>query len=87
MQREVQGAVERETREGGVGPRSGGAARQGGQDGTHHGALRDRFKTVCEVSRFTIQFLTQFSVVQTLLETVKSLKYYIGLNNKYHTVL
>lgn len=46
--------MERETREGGLGSRPGGAARQSGQDGTHHGALRDRFETVCEVSRFTI---------------------------------
>lgn len=58
MQGKMQGAVERETCEGGFGPRSGGAARQGGQDWTHHGALRDRLETVREVSRFTIRFLT-----------------------------
>lgn len=49
MQGKVQSAVERETREGGVGSRPGGPACQSGEDGTHHGALRDRSKTIREV--------------------------------------
>lgn len=84
----MQSAVERETREGGLGPRPGVAARQSGQDRTHHGALRDRSKTVREVSRFTIQvfYNTRFLVMQFLLEAVESSKYYtLRLNNKYRT--
>lgn len=50
VQGKVQSAVERETREGGVGPRPGGPACQSGEDGAHHGALRDRSETVREVS-------------------------------------
>lgn len=49
VQGKVQSAVERETREGGVGPRPGGPACQSGEDGAHHGALRDRSKTIREV--------------------------------------
>lgn len=48
VQGKVQSAVERETREGGVGPRPGGPACQSGEDGAHHGALRDRSETVRE---------------------------------------
>lgn len=61
MQGKMQGAVERETREGGPGPRSRDATRQGGQDGTHHGTLRDRPKTIREVSPFIIRFIIRFS--------------------------
>lgn len=50
MQGQMQGAVEREACEGGLGSRPGGAARSGGQDGTDHGALRDRSEAVREVS-------------------------------------
>lgn len=53
MQRKVQGAVERETREGGVGSRARGAACQSRQDGAYHGALRDRPEAVREVRRST----------------------------------
>lgn len=49
MQRQMQSTVEREAREGGLGPRPGGAARQGSENGTYHGALRDRSETVREV--------------------------------------
>lgn len=61
VQREMQGAVERETREGGLGPRPGGAARQGGQDGAHHGALRDRSEAVREVSRCRFFYSLNFT--------------------------
>ncbi|XP_076765419.1 uncharacterized protein LOC143432585 isoform X2 [Xylocopa sonorina] len=46
VQGKVQSAVERETREGGVGPRPRGPARQSGEDGAHHGTLRDRSEAV-----------------------------------------
>lgn len=62
MQGKVQSAVERETREGGVGPRPGGPACQSGEDGAHHGALRDRSKTIREVRPISpiISFREQF---------------------------
>ncbi|XP_076388668.1 uncharacterized protein LOC100879681 isoform X2 [Megachile rotundata] len=46
MQRKMQSAMERETREGGVGSRSRGSTRQGGENRTDHGALRDRSEAV-----------------------------------------
>lgn len=62
VQGKVQSAVERETREGGVGPRPGGPACQSGEDGAHHGALRDRSKTIREVRPISpiISFREQF---------------------------
>lgn len=50
MQGPVQSAVERETREGGLGPRARGAVGQGGEDESHLGALRDRPQAVRQVS-------------------------------------
>lgn len=49
MQGKMQGAVERETREGRVGARARGATSQSRQDWTYHRALRDRSEAVREV--------------------------------------
>lgn len=49
MQRKMQSAMERETREGGIGFSSRGAARQGGEDRAHRGALRDRPEAIRQV--------------------------------------
>lgn len=60
MRRKMQGAMEREACEGRLGSRPGGAARQSGQDGTHHGALRDRSETFREVNRLRYSYMIFF---------------------------
>lgn len=78
MQGKMQGAVERETREGGVGTGARGATSQSRQNWTYRRALRDRSEAVREVRRSAlILILTTILIKVSFNYSYFNLKWYL----------